>query len=49
MKVSGNNLLNVCKPLYKVSKDEKNDVYFYEGNMLGKNCSHQSTSTLLAP
>ncbi|KAK3593875.1 hypothetical protein CHS0354_011480 [Potamilus streckersoni] len=33
-KVSGNNLLNVCKLVFKVSRNEKNDAIFLEGNML---------------
>ncbi|KAL3882503.1 hypothetical protein ACJMK2_028840 [Sinanodonta woodiana] len=33
-KVSGNNLLNVCKLVFKVSRNEKNDAVFLEGNML---------------
>jgi len=35
LKVSGNNLVNVCKLVFKVSKDEKNDFFFLEGNILG--------------
>ncbi|KAK2154942.1 hypothetical protein LSH36_253g04000 [Paralvinella palmiformis] len=34
LKVSGNNLVNVCKLVFKVSKDEKNDFFFLEGNIL---------------
>ena len=36
LRVSGNNLTNVCKLVFKVSKDERNDVHFTEGNILGK-------------
>ncbi|XP_064628515.1 armadillo repeat-containing protein 2-like isoform X2 [Lineus longissimus] len=36
LKVSGNNLMNVCKLVFKVSKDEKNDTLFVEdGVVLG--------------
>ncbi len=35
LKVSGNNLINVCKLVFKVSRDEKNDAYFMEDNILG--------------
>ncbi|CAL1534975.1 unnamed protein product [Lymnaea stagnalis] len=33
-KVSGNNLLNVCKLVFKVSRNDKNDSYFLEENIL---------------
>ncbi|XP_041354443.1 armadillo repeat-containing protein 2-like [Gigantopelta aegis] len=33
-KVSGNNLLNVCKLIFKVSRNEKNDPEFLDGNVL---------------
>ncbi|XP_067674681.1 armadillo repeat-containing protein 2-like isoform X1 [Haliotis asinina] len=33
-KVGGNNLLNVCKLVFKVSRNEKNDQEFLEGNVL---------------
>ena len=36
LKVSSNNLTNVCKLVFKVSRDEKNDSYFLEDNILGK-------------
>ena len=35
LKVSGNNLVNVCKLVFKVSRDEKNDQYFLDDNILG--------------
>ena len=35
-RVAGNNLLNVCKLVFKVSRNEKNDPAFLEGNILGK-------------
>ncbi|XP_064615586.1 armadillo repeat-containing protein 2-like [Liolophura sinensis] len=34
LKVSGNNLTNVCKLVFKVSRNEKNDQEFMEGNVL---------------
>ncbi|KAI0232594.1 Armadillo repeat-containing protein 2 [Lamellibrachia satsuma] len=34
LKVSGNNLINVCKLVFKVSRDEKNDIYFLDDNIL---------------
>ncbi|GFS09328.1 armadillo repeat-containing protein 2, partial [Elysia marginata] len=33
-KVSGNNLLNVCKLVFKVARNDKNDPYFLEENIL---------------
>ncbi|BFZ09273.1 hypothetical protein BsWGS_12312 [Bradybaena similaris] len=33
-KVSGNNLLNVCKLVFKVSRNDTNDMYFLEDNIL---------------
>ncbi|PVD28492.1 hypothetical protein C0Q70_11080 [Pomacea canaliculata] len=33
-RVGGNNLLNVCKLVFKVSRNEKNDSYFLEENLL---------------
>ncbi|WAR07944.1 ARMC2-like protein [Mya arenaria] len=34
-RVGGNNLLNVCKLVFKVSRNEKNDPAFLDGNILG--------------
>jgi len=36
LKVSGTNLLNVYKLIFKVSHDNKNDKLFLEENFLGK-------------
>ncbi|XP_005102121.1 armadillo repeat-containing protein 2 isoform X2 [Aplysia californica] len=33
-KVTGNNLLNVCKLVFKVSRNDKNDSFFLEENIL---------------
>ena len=38
LKVSGNNLINICKLVFKVSRDEKNDACFLEDNILGELC-----------
>ncbi|XP_066275895.1 armadillo repeat-containing protein 2-like [Branchiostoma lanceolatum] len=35
LKVSGKNLTNVCKLVFKISKEEKNDNLFLEANILG--------------
>ncbi|KAI8498698.1 Armadillo repeat-containing protein 2 [Branchiostoma belcheri] len=35
LKVSGKNLTNVCKLVFKISKEEKNDNLFVEANILG--------------
>ncbi|XP_035677408.1 armadillo repeat-containing protein 2-like [Branchiostoma floridae] len=35
LKVSGKNLTNVCKLVFKISKEEKNDNLFLESNILG--------------
>ena len=35
-KVSGNNLTSVCKLVFKVSRNEKNDPEFLRGDILGK-------------
>ena len=40
LKVSGNNLINVCKLVFKVSREEKNDVHFLDGNILGNYDNH---------
>ena len=37
MKVSGKNLLNVCKLIFKVSQDKENDKFFQKDNILRKN------------
>lgn len=34
-KVSGNNLTSVCKLIFKVSRNEKNDPEFLKGDILG--------------
>jgi len=36
LKVSGTNLLNVYKLIFRVSHDNKNDKLFLEDNILGK-------------
>ena len=36
MKVTGNNLTNICKVVYRVAKTEKNDQLFLEEDMLRK-------------
>lgn len=36
MKVTGNNLTNVCMVVYRVAKTEKNDQLFLEEDILGK-------------
>ena len=36
LRVSGNNLTNVCRLVFKVAKEEKNDNFFLEDNLLGK-------------
>ncbi|KAK0053512.1 armadillo repeat-containing protein 2 [Biomphalaria pfeifferi] len=33
-KVAGNNLLNVCKLIFKIGRSDKNDIYFLEDNLL---------------
>jgi hypothetical protein len=35
-KVSGNNLTSVCKLVFKVSRNEKNDPEFLRGDILGE-------------
>lgn len=35
-RVSGNNLTSVCKLIFKVSRNEKNDPQFLKGDILGK-------------
>jgi hypothetical protein len=34
--VSGKNLLNVCKLIFKISRNEKNDTLMQEDNILGE-------------
>ena len=36
MKVTGNNLTNICMVVYKVAKTEQNDQLFLEENILSK-------------
>ena len=36
LKVGGNNLLNVCKLVFKISRNEKNDPFFLEENILSE-------------
>jgi hypothetical protein len=36
LKVSGNNLTSVCKLVFKVSRNEKNDPEFLRGDILGE-------------
>ena len=36
MKVTGNNLTNVCMMVYRVAKTEKNDQLFLEEDILSK-------------
>ena len=43
-RVGGNNLLNVCKLVFKVSRNEKNDPAFLDGNILGKFIGHISNT-----
>ncbi|XP_015772193.1 PREDICTED: armadillo repeat-containing protein 2-like [Acropora digitifera] len=38
MKVTGNNLTNICMVVYKVAKTEQNDQLFLEENILSKSC-----------
>lgn len=36
LKVTGNNLSGVCKLIFKVAKNDKNDYLFLQKNVLGK-------------
>jgi hypothetical protein len=36
LKVTGNNLSGVCKLIFKVSKNDKNDYLFFQKNILGE-------------
>ena len=36
MKVTGNNLTNICMVVYRVAKTERNDQLFHEEDMLSK-------------
>lgn len=36
LQVSGKNLVNVCKLVFKVAQDDKNDPLFLEANILGE-------------
>ena len=40
MKVTGNNLTNICMVMYKVAKTENNDQLFLEEDMLRKSSFH---------
>ena len=39
MKVTGNNLTNICMVVYRVAKTEENDQLFLEENILGETVS----------
>lgn len=36
LKVTGNNLSGVCKLIFKVAKNDKNDYLFFQKDLLGK-------------
>ena len=36
LKVTSNNLTNVCKMIYKVAKEDKHDDLYMKGNILGE-------------
>ena len=36
MQVTGSNLLNVCKLVFSLSRDEKNDTLFITEEIIGK-------------
>lgn len=37
--VSGNNLLNICKLIFQISRSESNDVYFQRSSFIGEHTS----------
>ena len=47
MKVTGNNLTNICMVVYKVAKTEQNDQLFLEENILSKSCLFFSVTRVL--
>lgn len=47
MKVTGNNLTNICMVVYKVAKTEQNDQLFLEENILSKSCLFFSVTWVL--
>lgn len=34
--VSGNNLLNICKLIFKISRSESNDIFFKNNSIIGQ-------------
>lgn len=45
LKVTGNNLSGVCKLIFKVSKNDKNDQLFLQKNLLGKSTKAKKKET----
>ena len=37
--VSGNNLLNICKLIFQISRSESNDILFQNNSIIGEHCS----------
>lgn len=37
--VSGNNLLNICKLVFQISRSESNDVLFQRSSIIGEHSS----------
>jgi hypothetical protein len=35
MKISSNNLTNICRLLFSISRNTDNDIYFMENDILG--------------
>ena len=40
MKVTSNNLTNICRLLFAISRDTDNDLYFMENDILGKGITY---------
>lgn len=36
MKVTGNNLTNICRLLFSISRNTENDINFMENDIIGK-------------
>ena len=47
MKVGGNNLTNICRLLFSISRNTENDSYFLENDIVGKYVNLSSFHSLI--
>lgn len=46
--VSGNNLLNICKLIFKISRSESNDILFQNNSIIGEQYSRSGSSSVVS-